>query len=147
MKKTTSLKQKDIKRNWYVVDCTDQIIGRLATLVAKIIQGKNKPNYAPNLNNGDKVILINTSKIKWTGKKATDKIYRKHTGYMGGLKERSLEWMLSKNPNTIMELAVYKMLPKNRMRDQYIKNMVCYAGSEHKHEAQNPVNLDLKNFK
>lgn len=147
MKKTTSLKLKDVKKNWLVIDCTDQIIGRLSTVVSKIIQGKHKPNYAPNLDNGDKVILINTSKIRWTGKKATDKIYRKHTGFQGGLKERSLEWMLSKNPNTILELSIYKMLPKNRMRDKYITNLYCYAGSEHKHEAQEPKLIDLKNFK
>jgi large subunit ribosomal protein L13 len=147
MKKTTSLKLKDIKKDWIIIDCTDQIIGRLSTVVAKLLQGKHKPNFDFNLNNGDKVILINTAKIKWTGKKASDKIYRKHTGYQGGLKEKSLEWMLSKNPNTILELSISSMLPKNRMRDVYMTNLICYPGSEHKHEAQEPKILDLKNFK
>lgn len=145
--KTTSLKLKDVKRNWYVVDCTDQIIGRVATSVAMILQGKNKPNYAPNLNNGDHVILINTSKIKWTGKKATQKLYRKHTGFMGGLKERNLEWMMGKNPNVVLEEAIYKMLPKTRMRDVYMSNLHSYRDADHKHEAQKPVNLDLGKIK
>ncbi len=147
MMKTTSLKLKDVKRDWYVVDCTDQIIGRVASAVAKIIQGKNKPNYDANLNNGDHVILINTSKIKWTGKKATQKLYRKHTGFLGGLKERTLEWVMSKNPNVVLEQAVYKMLPKTRMRDVYISNLHAYSVAEHKHEAQQPVNLDLGKIK
>jgi large subunit ribosomal protein L13 len=144
MKKTTSLKLKDIKKNWYVIDCTDQIIGRLSSEVAKILQGKNKPNYAPNLNNGDKVILINTAKIKWTGKKGDDKLYRKHTGYLGGLKEKTLKWMMQRNSNVVLQESISKMLPKTRMRDEYMNNLYCYTGTEHKHEAQNPVNYDLK---
>lgn len=143
MIKTTPLKLKDVKKNWYVVDCTDQIIGRVASEVAKILQGKNKPNYAPNLDNGDHVILINTSKIKWTGKKASQKLYRKHTGHLGGLKEKTLDWMMAKNPNVVLEEAVYSMLPKNRMRDVYMAKLHSYAGAEHKHAAQEPVNLDL----
>lgn len=143
MKKTTPLKLKDVKRDWYVIDCTDLIFGRIASEVAKILQGKNKPNYAPNLDNGDHVVLINTSKIKWTGKKGTDKLYRKHTGHLGGLKEKSLEWMMSKNPNVVLEEAVYSMLPKNRMRDVYMAKLHPYAGVEHKHTAQQPVKLEL----
>lgn len=145
--KTTSLKLKDVKRNWYVVDCTDQIIGRVATQVAKILQGKNKPNFDFNLNNGDHVILLNTSKIKWTGKKATQKLYRKHTGFLGGLKTKNLEWMVGRNANVVLEQAIYKMLPKTRMRDVYMANLHAYTGAEHKHEAQQPVNLDLGKLK
>ncbi len=141
--KTTSLKLKDLDRKWYVIDCTDKIIGRVSTEVATILQGKHKPNYAPNLNNGDSVILINTSKIRWTGNKGTDKIYRKHTGFQGGLKERTLEWMMQKNPNAVLEVSIYKMLPKNRMRDVYMANLHCYTGAEHKHEAQKPVLLEI----
>lgn len=144
MKKTTSLKLKDISKSWYLVDCTDQILGRLASVVSKILQGKNKPNYAPNLNNGDKVILVNTSKIRWTGEKAKSKVYRKHSGYMGGLKERNLEWMMKKNPNAVLMIAISKMLPKNRMRDKYMQNLYCYIGPEHKHDAQKPIKLDLR---
>jgi large subunit ribosomal protein L13 len=141
--KTTTLKLKDIDRKWYVVDCTDKVIGRLSTEVAKVLQGKNKPNYAPNLNNGDHIILINTSKIKWTGKKAQDKVYRKHTGHLGGLKERTLSWMMGKNSNAVMEHSIYKMLPKNRMRDVYMANLHCYTGEAHKHEAQKPEKLEI----
>lgn len=141
--KTTTLKAKDVKRNWYVIDCTDKIIGRVSTEVAKVLQGKNKPNYAPNLDNGDSVILINTSKIRWTGKKADQKVYRKHTGFQGGLKERTLSWMANRNPNVILEHSVYKMLPKNRMRDVFMSHLYCYADENHKHEAQNPQKIEI----
>jgi large subunit ribosomal protein L13 len=140
---TTSLKLKDIDRKWYVVDCTDKIIGRVSSEVAKVLQGKNKPNYAPNLNNGDHIILVNTSKIKWTGKKADSKLYRKHSGHLGGLKEKPLSWMMSKNSNVVLETSIYNMLPKNRMRDVYMANLHCYIGGEHKHEAQQPGKLDI----
>lgn len=143
MTKTTSLKLKDKTNNWVIIDCTDQVIGRISTIVAKVLQGKHKANYAPNLNNGDHVILINTSKIKWTGKKGTDKLYRKHTGYQGGLKTRTLDWMMSKNPNAVLEYSISSMLPKNRMRDVYMANLHAYSGSEHPHEAQQPQVLDL----
>lgn len=143
MKKTTSLKKKDLNKNWYIIDCSDQIIGRLATRVSTILQGKNKPNYAPNLNNGDAVILINTSKIKWTGAKATKKLYRKYSGFMGGLKELSLEKMMEKNPNVVLEHAVSKMLPKTRMRDEYMKNLHLYRDEKHNHEAQQPSEIHL----
>lgn len=141
--KTTSLKAKDVKRSWYVVDCTDKIIGRVSTEVSKILQGKNKPNYAPNLDNGDFVILINTSKIKWTGKKAEDKVYRKHTGFQGGLKERTLEWMMNRNSNIVLEHSIYKMLPKNKMRDVFMSHLHCYTDANHKHEAQQPQMLEI----
>jgi large subunit ribosomal protein L13 len=147
MNRTTTLKLKDIKPNWYVIDCTDQVIGRLSTRVAKILQGKNKPNYSANLNNGDKVILINSSKIRWTGKKAEQKLYRKHSGFLGGLKERTLDWMMQKNPNVVLEEAIYKMLPKNRMRDVYMNNLYVYKDENHKHEAQKPVVLDIEKVK
>ncbi len=143
MKKTTSLKLKDIKRDWYIIDCSDKIIGRIASKVVRIITGKNKPNYAPNLNNGDKVILINTANIRWTGNKAKDKIYRSHSGYQGGLKERSLEWLMNKNPNAVLRNAIYGMLPKNRMRDKYMTNVYFYTDSNHNHEAQQPKVLDI----
>jgi large subunit ribosomal protein L13 len=147
MNRTTTLKLKDIKPNWYIIDCTDQVIGRLSTRVSKILQGKNKPNYSANLNNGDKVILINSSKIRWTGKKAKQKLYRKHSGFLGGLKERTLGWMMQKNPNVVLEEAIYKMLPKNRMRDVYMNNLYVYKDENHKHEAQKPVVLDIEKVK
>lgn len=142
--KTTSLKAKDVKRNWYVVDCTDKVIGRVSTEVAKVLQGKHKSNYAPNLDNGDCVILLNTSKITWTGKKEQDKVYKKHTGFQGGLKERTLGWMINRNPNVVLEHSIYKMLPKNKMRDVYMSHLYCYKDDVHKHEAQQPQTLEIK---
>lgn len=141
--KTTSLKLKDVQKNWYVIDCTDQIIGRVSSEVAKRLQGKHKPNYAPNLDNGDHIILINTDKIKWTGRKGLQKVYMKHSGYQGGLKQKTLSWMMSKNPNVVLEESIYKMLPKNRMRDVYMAKLHCFRNAEHKHEAQNPVKIEL----
>jgi large subunit ribosomal protein L13 len=143
MKKTTTLKLKDVRRDWYVIDCSGQTLGRIASKVVRIITGKNKPNYAPNLNNGDKVILINTSNIRWTGNKGETKIYRSHSGYQGGLKERTLEWLMHKNPNAVLRNAIYGMLPKNRMRDKYITNVYFYTDSNHNHEAQHPKVLDI----
>ena len=142
--RTTSLKLNDLNRKWYVIDCTDKVIGRISTEVSRILQGKNKPNYAPNLDNGDHIILINTSKLKWTGRKADQKLYTKHTGYQGGLKQRSLEWMMNRNPNVVIEHSVYKMLPKSRMRDVYMAKLHCYADADHKHQAQQPEVLELK---
>lgn len=141
--KTTSLKLKDLNKSWYIIDCTDQIIGRVSTKVSTLLQGKHKSNYATNLNNGDHVILINTGKIKWTGNKGEDRMFRRHSGYQGGLKERSLEWMVEKNPNVILEHSISKMLPKNKMRDVYMAQLHCYAGPEHKHEAQQPDQIEI----
>lgn len=145
--KTTSLKLKDLVVNWYIVDCTGLILGRLASVVAKILQGKNKSNYAPNLNNGDKVILINTSKIIFTGDKLKKKIYRSHSGYLGNLKETTLEVKMKKNPNFVVRNAISKMLPKNRMRKLYMNNLYCYADENHLQSAQKPVKLDITNLK
>ena len=145
--KTTSLKLRDIKRNWYLIDCTGLVMGRLASRVSLMLQGKHKPNYAPNLNNGDKVILINTSKVVFTGDKLKNKLYRKHSGYLGNLKERNLEWMMGKNASAVLRNAIYKMLPKNRMRRVYIKNLFCYSGDHHPHQSQEPVVLKLSDLK
>ena len=141
--RTTSLKLKDLNKKWYVIDCTDQIIGRVSTKVSTMLQGKHKANYAPNLNNGDSIILINTSKIRWTGNKGEERQYRRHSGYQGGLKEKSLDWMKDKNPNVILQHSISKMLPKNKMRDVYLAQLYCYAGGEHKHEAQQPVTIEI----
>lgn len=142
--KTTTLKKKDLTKDWYIIDCNGIRIGRVASVVAPILQGKNKSNYSPNLNNGDSVVLINTSKIAWTGKKDKQKVYKKHSGFQGGMKEVDLKEMLSKNPNIVLEHAVSLMLPKNRMRDEYMKNLYCYKDAEHKHDAQKPKLIDLK---
>lgn len=144
MKKTTSLKKSDVKKNWLLVDATDQILGRLASKISIILQGKNKPNYAPNLDCGDYVVVINAEKVKVTGDKLKSKIYRKHSGYIGGLKERTLEQLMTKNPAVVLRNAVYRMLPKNRMRDVYISKLKIYAGSEHPHVAQKPELIEIK---
>lgn len=141
--RTTSLKLKDLNQKWYVIDCADKVIGRVSTKVVSLLQGKHKANYASNLNNGDQVILINTSKIKWTGNKGEERLYRRHSGYQGGLKERSLEWMKEKNPNVILEHSISKMLPKNKMRDVYMAQLHCYTGGEHKHAAQQPELIEI----
>ncbi|MFW5720098.1 MAG: 50S ribosomal protein L13 [Candidatus Dojkabacteria bacterium] len=141
--KTTTLKPKDITRRWYLIDCTDKIIGRVSTEVAKRLQGKYKANYAPNLDAGDHIILINTSKIKWTGEKGSKKLYRKHTGYQGGLKEKNLDEMMRVNPNVVLETSISKMLPKNRMRSVYLNKLHCFSSAEHTHEAQKPQTLEI----
>lgn len=144
--KTTSLKKNDIKHNWYLIDCTGLILGRFASQVAKILQGKNKVNYAPNLNNGDKVILINTSKVLFTGQKLKNKLYRSHSGYLGNLKETTLEIKMKKNPNFVVKNAISKMLPKNRMRKLFMRNLYCYSDDNYLQKAQNPVKLDITSW-
>ena len=127
-----------IERKWYVVDATGYTLGRLASEVAKILRGKNKPIYTPHADMGDYVIITNAEKIKVTGKKLDQKIYYHHSDYVGGMKETTLKEMLAKKPEKVLELAVKGMLPKGPLgRDMYTKLFV-YAGPEHKHEAQKP---------
>ncbi len=127
-----------IERKWYVVDATGYTLGRLASEVAKILRGKNKPIYTPHADMGDYVIITNAEKIKVTGKKLEQKIYYHHSDYVGGMKETTLKEMLAKKPEKVLELAVKGMLPKGPLgRDMYTKLFV-YAGPEHKHEAQKP---------
>ena len=131
-------KPHEIERKWYVVDATGYTLGRLASEVAKILRGKNKPIYTPHADMGDYVIITNAEKIKVTGKKLEQKIYYHHSDYVGGMKETTLKEMLAKKPEKVLELAVKGMLPKGPLgRDMYTKLFV-YAGPEHKHEAQKP---------
>lgn len=141
--KSYNVKAKDIQRKWYVVDATDKVLGRLASEVAAILRGKNKPIFTPNLDTGDYVIVINADKIRVTGDKNKKKIYKKHTGYPGGLRTTTFEELLARKPERAIELAVKGMLPKNRLgRDMYRKLRV-YAGEDHGHEAQQPESIDL----
>ncbi len=133
---------KDIKREWYVVDASGKTLGRLATLVANILRGKHKPIFSQDVDVGDFVIVLNADKIKVTGKKLTDKLYQKHTHRPGGLKVRTLKWMLENKPEEVIELAVERMLPKNRLQKRFMKRLRVYRGSEHKHHAQNPKPVD-----
>jgi large subunit ribosomal protein L13 len=143
---TYSPKKKDTldkNKKWYVVDAEDKILGRLATEIAVILRGKNKPTYSPHMDMGDHVIVINAEKIKVTGKKMTQKKYYRHTGYVGHLRETSLEEMLQKHPERVIYKAVKGMMPKNKLSRKMIKKLRVYAGSKHPHQAQQPEVLEL----
>ena len=143
MRTTAWAKTSDIKRKWYVIDATDVSLGRLSTAVASILRGKNKPQYTPNVDTGDYVIVVNAAKLKLTGKKATDKIYYRHSDYRGGLRATPAGELLAKNPVRLVELSVKGMLPKNTLGHQEFMKMHVYAGEDHKHEAQKPEKLDI----
>ena len=136
--KTFMASPATIDRKWYVVDATDMTLGRLASEVAKVLRGKNKPIFTPHIDCGDNVIVINAEKIKVTGKKMDQKVYYHHSDYVGGLKEATLREKLSKKPEQVIELAVKGMLPKGPLGRQMFTKLHVYAGPEHKHEAQKP---------
>ena len=127
-----------IERKWYVVDATGYTLGRLASEVAKILRGKNKPIFTPFIDTGDYVIITNTDKIKVTGKKLEQKVYYRHSDYVGGMKETTLKEMLNKKPERVIELAVKGMLPKGPLGREMYKKLFVYAGPDHKHAAQKP---------
>ena len=127
-----------IDRKWYVVDATGMTLGRLASEIAKVLRGKNKPIFTPHIDTGDNVIVINAEKIAVTGKKMNQKIYYHHSDYVGGMKETTLKEKLAKKPESVIELAVKGMLPKGPLGRQMLKKLHVYAGPEHKHEAQKP---------
>ncbi|MBR9938040.1 50S ribosomal protein L13 [Oscillospiraceae bacterium Marseille-Q3528] len=127
-----------IERKWYVVDATGYTLGRLASEVAKVLRGKNKPIYTPHIDTGDYVIIVNADKVKVTGKKLDQKIYYRHSDYVGGMKEATLREMMDKKPEKVIELAVKGMLPKGPLGRTMYKKLFVYAGAEHGHEAQKP---------
>ena len=133
-----------IEREWYVVDATGHTLGRLASEIATILRGKNKPTYTPHIDTGDNVIVINAEKIKVTGKKLDQKIYYHHSDYVGGMKEQALKEKLAKKPEDVIYLAVKGMLPKGPLGRQMIKKLHVYAGAEHNHAAQQPKALEIK---
>jgi large subunit ribosomal protein L13 len=139
MMKTYIAKKEDIKRQWYLVDARDRILGRLATKVAVLLRGKHKPIFTPHLDTGDGVIVINAAKVKVTGRKMKQKVYRRYSGYPGGLREVTLETMLAKKPQMVVRLAVERMLPKGRLGSKIVKKLKVYADDKHPHTAQNPV--------
>ena len=145
--KTVSANKATINKEWFVVDATDQILGRLSSEVAKIIRGKNKTYFTPHVDCGDFVIVINAEKVRLTGKKLTDKQYLRYTGYPGGERWSTPEELLKKNPASIIERAVKGMLPRNRLGNAIIKNLYVYAGSEHPHQAQQPKELKINTIK
>ena len=131
----------DIQRNWFVVDADGVVLGRLATKVAMMLMGKHKPTYTPFLDTGDHVVIVNADKVRLTGRKEDDKVYRTHSGYPGGLKEIQARKMRQKRPERMLELAIQGMLPKTKLGKQMYRKLNVYAGPKHPHQAQKPVDL------
>lgn len=144
MRTTYSVKESEIERKWYVVDATNHTLGRLTSEIAKILTGKHKPMYTPYLDTGDYIIVVNADKIKVTGKKLDQKLYRRHTGHPGGLKETTLRSMMDKKPEDVIVHAVKGMLPKKALGKQMLKKLRVYTNENHGHEAQNPQLLEIK---
>ena len=144
MRTTFIAKTAEIERKWYVVDATDLTLGRLASEVAAVLRGKNKPIFTPHIDTGDNVIIVNAEKIKVTGKKLNQKLYRSHSAYTGGFKETTLKEMMDKKPEQVIIHAVKGMLPKNALGKNMLKKLHVYAGADHKHQAQKPEVLELK---
>jgi len=142
-KLTKFIKSEDAEKKWYLIDAKDQVLGRLATKVARIIRGKEKPEFTPNMDAGDFVIVINADKVKVTGKRDELKEYKHYSGYPGGLKSKSFAELKQKNPEFIIENAVKGMLPKNRLGRKLIKKLKVYSGEQHNHQAQKPELLSL----
>lgn len=143
MRTTFIAKTAEIERKWFVVDATDKTLGRLSSEVASVLRGKHKPIYTPFLDTGDFVIIINADKIKVTGKKVDQKLYRKHSDYVGGFKETTLKVMMEKKPEDVLKLAIKGMLPKNALGRKMFKKLFVYAGAEHAHQAQKPEVLEF----
>ena len=141
--KTFSPTPKDIKHDWYVVDAQDQVLGRLASQIAHRLRGKHKPEFAPHVDNGDFIIVIICEKINVTGTKMTNKLYRRHSGWVGGLRTTARGDMLREKPERLIMMAVRGMLPKNKLGHAMLKKLKVYAGPEHPHAAQNPQPLTL----
>ena len=141
MKNTYMQRKEDVVRDWYVIDAEGMTLGRLATKVATVLRGKHKPTYTPHIDGGDNVIVVNAEKVNLTGNKLDDKIYYNHSGYTGGLRERTAREMIEKYPVEMIERAVKGMLPKGRLGRQMYKKLFVYAGSEHPHAAQKPKEM------
>ncbi|MGU9952152.1 MAG: 50S ribosomal protein L13 [Gammaproteobacteria bacterium WSBS_2016_MAG_OTU1] len=138
-KKTFQIKEKDIQRDWLLYDADDKVLGRLATVIAYRLRGKHKPTYSPHLDVGDYIVIINAEKIRVTGKKETDKVYYRHSGYPGGLRERTLEKVRQTYPDRILRAAVRGMLPKGPLGRRMLLKLKIYAGESNPHTAQSPV--------
>lgn len=142
--KTYRIRPEDVVRNWWVVDAQGKVLGRLASQIARILIGKHKPYYQPDVDCGDFVIVLNADKVVVTGKKLEQKLYQFHTNYPGGLKERTLAWMLEHKPEEVIRLAVKRMLPKNKLGHRMLKRLKVYRGSDHPHIAQQPKPLEVE---
>lgn len=142
--KTFTLSAKNIEKKWHLIDATDLVVGRLASHLANILRGKHKPEFSPNLDCGDHVVIINAEKIKFTGNKLKDKIYYWHTGHPGGIKQRTMGQILEgKFPDRVLRKAVQRMIPKGPLGRQQLKHLHIYTGSEHPHAAQQPAPMDF----
>jgi len=141
--KTVSANAANVTKEWVVIDATDQILGRLASRVALILRGKNKANYTPHVDCGDNVIVINATKVRLTGKKLTDKVYVRHTGYPGGQRFETPKELLNRKPLAVVEHAIKGMLPKNKLGAELFRNLFVYEGPEHPHQAQQPKQIKL----
>ena len=142
--KTFSLKKEEINKKWLLIDAKDAVLGRLAVYSANVLRGKNKPNYTPNQDCGDNLIIINSDKVILTGKKSSNKVYYRHTGYPGGIKETTPEKMIEKDKsNEIIKLAIKRMIPSGPLGKKQLSNCKIYRGENHSHEAQNPKKIDF----
>jgi len=141
--KTASANKATATQSWYIIDAENLVLGRLATKIANTIRGKNKADFTPHINGGDKVVVINAEKVRLTGKKLTQKKYLRHTGYPGGQRVTTPKEVLSKKPEDVINMAVKGMLPKNKLQKDFMKNLHVYAGAEHPHSAQKPKELTI----
>ena len=145
--KTFSVKKEEIKKDWLLIDAKDLVLGRLAVFSANVLRGKNKPNYTPNQDCGDNLIIINADQVYLTGKKSSEKIYYRHTGYPGGIKETNPEKMKAKNKsNDIIKLAIKRMIPSGPLGKKQLSNCKIYSGEQHSHEAQQPKKIQFQDL-
>jgi large subunit ribosomal protein L13 len=143
MMKSYMARPLEVERKWYVVDAEGKHLGRLATEIVRVLRGKNKPQYTPHVDVGDFVVVVNADRVAVTGRKAEQRVYRRHSGYPGGMKETSYEEMLARKPTEILRKAVYGMMPKTRLARKQFKKLKIYAGPEHPHAAQDPQTLEV----
>ncbi|HSK82025.1 MAG TPA: 50S ribosomal protein L13 [Rubrobacter sp.] len=144
MMKSYMARPLEVERKWYVVDAEGKHLGRLATEIVRVLRGKNKPQYTPHVDVGDFVVVVNADRVAVTGRKAEQRVYRRHSGYPGGMKETSYEQMLARKPTEVLRKAVYGMMPKTRLARKQFKKLKIYAGPEHPHAAQDPQTLEVK---
>ena len=141
--KTVSAKKETVRRDWYVVDATDKVLGRIATEIANRLRGKHKPEFTPHIDTGDYIVVVNADKVRVTGNKVTDKMYFRHTGYPGGIKETSFGKLMETHPERAFVIAVKGMMPRNKLSRAMLGKLKIYAGGEHPHTAQQPKPLEL----
>lgn len=141
--KTLSAKPESVKRDWYIVDATDKTLGRLSSEIARRLRGKHKPEYTPHVDTGDYIVVINAEKVAVTGNKAKDKVYHRHTGYIGGLKSITFEKLIDRAPERVIQGAVKGMLPRGPLGRAMFKKLKVYAGDQHPHTAQQPQSLEI----